>query len=345
MSRETGRNKGAELIRIIASILVILGHVSAHRTSVSPFALCCNMLAFNGVALFFMLSGAFYLAPERQYGVRHAVLHRFVRLFALYYFWKAFYLAVSLFTNKTQVTDIKEQILLPMIRHAGHYHLWFLPAMAIVSLLFPLVRDGAAKKPVLRLYLVVFFAVAILLPTLFLYEFPFKYLLMEWFTLYDFLYFAGYLGYVLLGRYLYAYARSFSPFVCALLYAAAVLSYLFACTTAIGKSTFPGSGYLGLSTPFSLHVFFVSAAAFTTVLRMKQESRLFRGKTLQTAAGLTFGIYLLHPLFLDALANLSLPDVLPVPLMIPLLVVFLFVVSGAVTAVLQRIPFVRALVR
>ena len=227
-----------DLIRVIAGILVVMVHVSAQQIESlevegTAFAItnAFNCLAFSGVALFVMISGALALRPEREMDLQTLLLRRTLRFFVLYYIWKAFYQVVAMLEKGESLTvaAVKNDVVLALVQKRGYYHLWFLPMIAILYMAVPLVKKSFAEKKLCRYFLIVFFVTALFVPTLLHYEFKFKYLLVDFFTSNDFYLFGGYLGYFVLGHYLHNWRGEITVKKRALLYVTGALCFLAAC--------------------------------------------------------------------------------------------------------------------
>lgn len=72
-----------DLTRIIACVLVVMVHISAQQIEEFPvdsaqFVITnsYNSLAFTGVALFVMISGALALNPRKETGIKNLLLHK-----------------------------------------------------------------------------------------------------------------------------------------------------------------------------------------------------------------------------------------------------------------------------
>ncbi len=278
------------LLRDIAVCLVILTHVSAQwldralqeeglRLSAAHF---CNILSFAGVSLFVMLSGSIYLSSGHR---QRSTSPRFMagkalRFFLIYLFWKLFYYAEDLLLNPVTDADfsaaaIKDKFLLAMFRSNGKYHLWYLPMFCLLLLLVPLIYEGARQLKACALYLSIFFAAAILLPTAFLFEFPYKYLLMDFRNIFDLGHYLGYLGYFLLGHVLYELGKSRRrPLLSAKhltvpLWIAAWAATFIATSEETARSFAAGITDSSFATPFILNTFVLSSTLFFTFCRPK----------------------------------------------------------------------------
>ncbi len=345
-----------DLIRVIAGILVVMVHVSAQQierleVEGTAFAItnAFNCLAFSGVALFVMISGALALRPEREMDLQTLLLRRTLRFFVLYYIWKAFYQVVAMLEKGESLTvaAVKNDVVLALVQKRGYYHLWFLPMIAILYMAVPLVKKSFAEKKLCRYFLIVFFVTALFVPTLLHYEFKFKYLLVDFFTSNDFYLFGGYLGYFVLGHYLHNWRGEITVKKRVLLYVTGALCFLAACILGTLDSRAVGAFSSHMNTPFAATTFFTAAALF--VAGQSAEGKITSSakteKIFSFLAGTVFGVYLLHPLALLLWKSAGLTTSLCTPLLsIPLLTVCTAVLSGLATALLLKIPVLRRLV-
>ena len=366
------RDPSLDRIRVLAILLVVLTHVSAQWLDQASaafgapllFTQLCSIASFAGVSLFVMISGALFLAPshrEKSTSIRF-MCQRSLHYLLLYFIWKIFYLLEDALLNPELLAErgIKEQLFLAFFRLTGKYHLWYLPMLVVLLLLVPMIYEGVQRRGVSCLYLIFFVIFAVVLPTAFLFEFPFKYLLMDFRELFDLNYFLGYLGYFLLGHILYEYSRPAaspcaqhrrsSAFRCdhrcrfsVLLWAAVIFSLLLAAYAASVRSAEQGSAYTALASPFTPAVLLLSTALFLTICRSSCSD-----KTAEAAAALSqsaFGVYLIHPFFLDLADRLGIPSRISNPFLgIPLLLVLLFAVSLGASLLSSRIAFLKKLV-
>lgn len=332
-----------DLIRLIACSLVVLVHVSAQRIEILPvtsadfaITLAYNCLAFSGVALFVMISGALALSPEKETDLKTLLLHKTLRFFLLYYIWKVAYQVVLMLEKGESFTfsNVKEDILLALIQQRGYYHLWYLPMIAVLYMAVPLIKKSVAQKSVCRYFLCVFFITALLFPTLFHYEFKFKYLFVDFFNSNDFSLFGGYLGYFILGHYLHNWRSDITSAKRKGLYAAGIGCFVLACVLGNLASREAGQPSYIMNTPFVVPSFFVVAAIFVagSGLCKKWEDKEHLCKMLRHAADCTLGIYLLHPLAIGLFSKIGFDTSICNPLFsIPLLVICVMLSCGAVS--------------
>lgn len=369
-------------LRDLAVCLVILTHVAAQwldsslqsGTPALYSAHLCSILSFVGVTLFVMLSGVLYLAPShRQKSTSpRFIVQKALRFFLIYLFWKLFYFAEDLLLNlpdsaERSASFVKEKFLLSMFRTNGKYHLWYLPMFCLLLLLVPLIYEGAQHLKACALYLCIFFAAAILLPTAFLFEFPFKYLLMDFRNVFDLGHYLGYAGYFLLGHVLYELSQKKTllknPFwknkkhFLVPLWILALTATVIAVKTEAARSASQGVTDSSFATPFVLNTFLLAAALlFTFCCRSdKAFSSEISGKAfiyqsvctrfLISLSKASLGIYLIHPFVLDLIQKAGfLRDSVNPIIGIPILWIALLSISWLISAMLRRIPVIQRLV-
>ncbi|MDE5801776.1 MAG: acyltransferase family protein [Lachnospiraceae bacterium] len=346
-----------DLVRVIAGILVVMVHISAQQIESLPmdgaaFAVtnAFNCLAFSGVALFVMISGALALRQERETDLKTLLLHKTLHFFVLYYIWKAFYQVVSMLERGEAFTlsNIKNDVILALIQQRGYYHLWYLPMIATLYMAVPFVKKGFAEKKICRYFLCVFFITALFVPTLLHYEFKFKYLLADFFASNDFYLFGGYLGYFVLGHYLHNWREEITEKKRVALYIAGGLSFLLACVFGVLDARATGLLSFHMNTPLAATTFFTAAAIFVAGQSIDKKAACSEktGKTLGFLASTVFGIYLLHPLAIILFNSIGFKTSLCTPILsIPLLTVCTVALSGLISAVLLRIPLLKRLIQ
>lgn len=333
-----------DLLRITACFLVVMIHVTARlfETVLSDRIVSFyNCVGFTGVALFVMMSGALSLREGREADIRSILLHKTLRFFVLYYIWKAFYQAVAMLEigEPFNLINIKNEIILASLTKRGAaYHLWFLPMIAMLYMFVPLIRKGVEDRKVCVYFLSVFFSVHILWETLQNYDFRFRYVFEGFFENNTFELFGGYLGYFILGHYLHTWGDSMRKEHRTALYILGGVS--------LAVSFFQGSV---LNTPFAATAFFMAGALFLLGRRsggQPEDGDSPAPRLLSGGAKCTLGIYLIHPLILSRFPAQAVSAGLRCPgVFVPAVTVCVFLLSGAVSAVLLKIPVLKKLVQ
>lgn len=168
----------ADLIRLIAILMVVLIHTASPLFNTLPtdsdgFAVSVLLdgIAHAGVPLFVMVSGIFLLDEKREMTVRRAIGHYALPLVGLYFFWSALYAAA----NKVAIPLLFEHAAVSgeMLRAfgvavlEGAYHMWYLPMMAALYLITPLLRTFVRQdsRRLVRWFLLIVFVLRFVLPT------------------------------------------------------------------------------------------------------------------------------------------------------------------------------------
>lgn len=341
-----------EVLRLVACILVVGVHVSAFNLEQVPVESLnfkvmngLDCLSILGVPLFVMISGALFLAPSYEITVKKFYTRKIPRIVFLYFFWLLFYNVVNFLENGTvwNFTNVKKQIVLESLLGKGMYHMWYLPMLAVLYLLTPFLKSFAADRKKCLLFCALGFAYSILLPTALKFEFPYRTIVESLYNQFDCSFFGGYVTYYVLGHALHEYVPKLSAQKKAALGLGGVIAMGIEIAVCNAWSVKTGIMSTILNTPFSVTAF-IGAAAIFLLLRdgvsgRKQEE--LSGKL----AGLTLGIYLIHPLFLRIYGWLGGTTLFaPAAIAVPLIIVLITLISGAAVYVLSKIPVVKKIV-
>lgn len=341
-----------EVLRLVACILVVGVHVSAFNLEQVPVESLnfkvmngLDCLSILGVPLFVMISGALFLAPSYEITVKKFYTRKIPRIVFLYFFWLLFYNVVNFLENGTvwNFTNVKKQIVLESLLGKGMYHMWYLPMLAVLYLLTPFLKSFAADRKKCMLFCALGFAYSILLPTALKFEFPYRTIVESLYNQFDCSFFGGYVTYYVLGHALHEYVPKLSAQKKAALGLGGVIAMGIEIAVCNAWSVKTGIMSTILNTPFSVTAF-IGAAAIFLLLRdgvsgRKQEELSGR------LAGLTLGIYLIHPLFLRIYGWLGGTTLFaPAAIAVPLIIVLITLVSGAAVYVLSKIPVVKKIV-
>ena len=146
---DTGnREVWPDIVRIVAVFSVIVLHTGVEHfyrldTRTANWQICnfYESVVRFGVPAFVMLSGAFLLDPAREYPLKKLYGRKIARLAAAYLFWSVFYVISDHFLARLFGSGAKltcSRFFTDVI--AGKYHLWFLPMMAGLYVVTPILR-------------------------------------------------------------------------------------------------------------------------------------------------------------------------------------------------------------
>lgn len=344
----TGHIYYMDLMRLIACILVVLVHVSALswedvsvRSDEWQVMNAFDCLGIMGVPMFIMLSGALMLRRESTHSVKK-ILGKTLRLFLVYHVWLLFYNFVT-FVKEDYVFsfyNIKEHIVLPAMRGQGIYHLWFLPVLMVLSLLTPILKKAFADKKTCEYFLILYLILGQLIPTALLFEFPYKYLLMDYYNRTSWVMLTGYIGYFVAGHYIHSFVGTLTHLRRLLTVLVVIGCYAITVIVCSIDSIQKGVPSVILNNPLTITDFIATLGIYVLIrdwclLRNRKKAE----KGVSGIAKLTFGIYLIHPFILMLIREAGITNFVPHPiLMIPLLTAGVFVMSLAISWILKKIP-------
>lgn len=328
------KNYNLELVRMVSFILVIAIHVSNYFCRAYGeitqgeylFSLAIDTAARLSVPCFFMISGALLLGRDEP--IRKHI-HRIVRFIialvvwsAVYYFWNIYYMGSSF--------DLKEILYVP-----AEAHLWYLYAMIPIYLVLPffqlMCRNMSLKLE--KVFLIVTTGAVL---------FNYVLWLMGGEAYYDLPLIGDriYAWYVFAGYYLYKYRRHIRISQRALVIIC-VLSMAATFGITWGVTAVTGNHYEDALTYISPFVAASAVCFFLFMLRLGN-AHVRPGervrKVIDLFCGCSFGIYLIHILFLDNYKKYMEPWDLSAWIAVPGLIVVIALVSFACVWVIRKIP-------
>jgi len=306
MSSPTTQKPWLDYLRIIATLAVICIHATSHYYKNAPDLNTLNWWLTNllnaasrfAVPIFVMISGALLLGKPST--TKAFYQKRTIRLLPPLLFWSAFYLGFGLLTD----TDLHQQLWQILLHGYTRIHLWYLTMLACLMLFAPFINqfiNGNKPRPadlhLLLLLMLGFFSLnglALVAENLLKAE-------LNWFRI-----FPWYIAYFILGYYLDHYGnrlhlsnRIIATALTLLIAAGAGGNYLLRQHLHISQDPPPLFSDMG---PLS---FIIAALVF--LLAKTNAAYLRDHKTVRHLADTTFGIYLVHPVFIF-LSKQALPD-------------------------------------
>ena len=333
------RRTELDLCRILGCLAVLMIHAGAeiyHAVPLdSPAFVLLNLISTavrGGVPLFFMLSGALFLSRPKL-DVRRLLLRHALRLTGLYYLWSLFYAALRALEGAfASPAEFAYAVV------AGHYHMWFLPAMVLCYLFFPPVHAALHGLRLDGRYLLgLFFFLGLVMANCNLTPEPSPILFR--FTQNFSLDYLPYLGYAVWGWWLSTKtAPKKTLWLAPLVFLGATLLAAWG-NRWYSESRGAADGWL--FSYFSLPSFLQASAVFCFCLALK--SRAFRrADRIAALADATLGVYLLHPLLIKVLgrAGLAVTPAAPVGSLLGFFVL-LALVCFALALIARRLPLLR----
>lgn len=335
-----------DLLRIFACFSVLILHISSQFWYTLPVKsvewIVCNAYdaAFRfGVPIFVMISGRFFLSGPGETDIRNLYSKHILRLVVVFAIWSCvygiwdcrFWMGNESVGWRPYVTELL----------MGRYHLWYLPMLTGIYMLLPVLKSWVmhCSKKNMEYFLMLFCVFQIGVSTL-----KIKYISAEVLHVIDQFsdveMVCSYIGYFILGYYLYRY--SLTKKVQKWIYAGGILGLI----GAIGISTLDAFRKVTpVSTAFdsfSVFTFGVTLAVYVFFQEVVGKKNLKKGeKLIKELSANTFGIYLMHLLFIEFLedrgiTSMSINNIVG----IPMLAIVCFLVCALAAGLLRRIPFI-----
>ena len=196
-----------DLLRIFASIAVICIHVCAESETWTDYSFSSpvwtvlnvfDSISRFAVPVFVMLSGSFMLDKYQEGALKKLYSKNILRLVCAFVFWSTIYVVVELSyqLRAHNPPDIKALLYLFI---QGEYHLWFIPMLAFLYIVTPLLKELCKNKQNEQ-YFICLACVPIIFN--FIKYFVTIYPLVELYNNAGFQFVSGYTAYYILGHYL-----------------------------------------------------------------------------------------------------------------------------------------------
>ena len=338
-----------DVLRIVAIFVVVAVHLSAmHWADVDvdsrawfAFNLYCTAGKWS-VPIFVMISGALFLGRDTDI---HTILKKNVaRIATVFLFWSGCYALIDLVFRHAPLSVVLSQLI------TGHYHLWFLYMIVGLYLLIPLLRPIVQNETLMRYFLLLAFVFTFLLPQLALFT---SFVSLEASTvirtviMYSYCFFPlGFTIYFVGGYYLSR--RDFSRREEAVLYAVGILALLFSIIAPVVHAKAQGAPSAVFYNYDSLNVLLTSVPIFVFAKQHLNLSSFREGDRQAKALAFvrqlsrySFGVYLVHPMVIELLQHFGIDTFsCNAFFSVPLLAIFVFAASTAISALLNCVPII-----
>ncbi|MFT4225574.1 acyltransferase [Micropruina sp.] len=341
-SHHRARLAYVDRLRVAAAAAVVMVHVSSVGwTAAAPASADWQAANIYGsvsrwcVPIFFMISGVLFLAPNREDSPRKIWNHYILRLFVMYLAWSFAY---------TLADAVAEHNWSPayLLQHLwnGYYHLWYLPAMAGVYALIPLLQRIVSVPALTRYALILTGVASILVPTTAMIPILGSHSTDLVDRVAPFL-LAGFPFYFILGHFLHESDKELPRWVRPASYVGAILGVVVTIAGTSALSVSKGEGVGSFYGYLTLGVVLTSVGVFLIFRDLGGEA--ITSPRLATISRWTLPIYLMHPAFIRLLSEFDVsPGLLPTAIGIPLIWVGVLLLCALISAVLVRIPIVNS---
>ncbi len=340
------RNYNIDLLRIISAFAIVVLHVAA-KNIYNVNIMSNRWLAFNiyelavrwAVPVFVMISGVFFLDVSKELSLKKLYAKNALRLVTAYVFWSAVYALEHLFMYNY---DAKKYFL-DFI--GGENFLWFLVLMVSLYLYTPFLRKITADRSSEKHFLLVFGILFILIPTILSFVSPemFKKVNFLFYERHQISLFCGMVGvyysfYFVLGHYLHN--TKISKEYKHILFLIAAVALVVSVVATVNISRARGGYILHFYRFLSVTVAIESAAVFVLFDNVRLKLKDKTKKIITTLSACSFGVYLVHMLFVEGLDFLGYKTTdFNSFISVPAYSVAIFLAALLVSYILNKIPY------
>lgn len=342
---EKKRMLSYDLLRIAAAFSVVMLHCAAQFW----YTLELESVEWNiangydavfrfGVPIFVMLSGVLFLNPSYQVQIKRLYTHNIFRMAVLYVVWSCLY---GLYDCRN--FTIAEIGIKPILREMlnGRYHLWFLPMLIGIYMLLPVLKPWItyASKQNIQYFLCLFFVFKIGAETIRALT-----VMDELHQILDLIKIemvCSYVGYFVWGYYLVyvgissrlkkiLYAGMIPAMICNIVLSSWMSQRLEIASGAVFDS-------------YSIFTCWMVTAVFVFILEKGKTCKICakQAALIQEISKDTLGVYVMHIGVIEILEAAGVHSMLlPIGIGIPVLAIFVFVVTTLLAAILRRIPWI-----
>lgn len=347
-------------LRALAIVTIIFVHVSnlwlaspvgSFNWDVQYFF---KVIGYTGLPLFFMLSGALLL--NRNYEIREFFNRRFSRVLYPFIFWMVIFIIVAVITQNKYHLFSSFALAVPYLIKSFTLNYWFIWMILGIYLAMPIINDFVKNRGLkgIEYYLLLLVITSVLITIS-----KFLHYSLNYFNLALF-FFAGPLGFVMLGYYLRYKKFKYSARTLMLFGLIIFLSTIALKTFLIWNGWFHQSTYkyfaletksflymdiLTILQPIGIFMFFKYLNEAQSGLIPKISSFLEGGiieKLTISLSKSSYGIFLFHVILIDIIGivavNLLQRNALK---WIPILILVVVLISWTTMVILNRIPYIR----
>ena len=330
-----------DLLRILACFMVIVIHVCSYYWDCTSY----NSFEFNvynfydslvraAVPLFIMISGVFFLSPDKEISIKKLFTKYIPKLIFIYIFWSVAYYFYNVYRDYYAL-GVKE-LLLFVLR--GSFHFWYLPVIAGLYLISPLLKNMIKNcdEKTFKYFLIIFMGGCLLntiscctfIPGINLINIVIDKLPVN--------IICQFYSYFLLGYFLYYYKLSRTQ--TNIIYGCGIISVIACSTLTYFLSRSSGYNNVDLYKEFSIFSFFEAAALFLFFKYKTFKSEKIYSDNVWNISNCTLGIYIIHVLVMYLLFDLKLIDIRafnPI-LSVPVVSVVTFIISLLIVYILKK---------
>lgn len=325
------REYAFDILRVISMIMVIIIHIAnvycrsfgMISTKSYLISLIFNTICRVSVPIFFMISGSLLL--DRSFN-KEKYLKRVLKYVVIIVVWDIIYLVWEYFYLGVTYDKLYKLIFDPY-----RAHLWFLYTILVLYAIQPLLKLIMDKSNnIIKISLLIIWFLLSLASMLNPY-------VAKFFTIFS------YIGYFIIGKYLYDFIKKFDLRKYSL---SLILIMIFCYSISI---------WMNYSLSISLNQFYNLFFAYRTPFIMISSFALYvliisnyrkdsLNKLVTGLSDLSLGVYLIHGIFLDVTVKVFIYNSINSIIGIPIFTIIIFILSVISTFILKKIKFLKEIV-
>lgn len=338
------RQVNLDYLRVFAAFAVMILHIAAsnwHTTDVNGI----EWQTFNfydsivrwAVPVFLMISGALFL--QREIPVKKLYSKYIFRMITAFIAWSLFY-AVKVFIAGNGIVSTIENFV------TGHYHMWFLFMIVGIYMCIPFIRMLVKKEQMMKYFLLLSFIFSFVIPQVMtlVTDFSPEFIIKVANTFHSDIssmgmsFVEGYIFYFVLGYYINSIELNRKQRIC--IYSIGILgcalTIILDLIVAL-KTQSPCGNYYG---NFTINVFMESLAIFVFFKYLNLNNEKFN-KLMFKMSKFSFGAYLVHAFVIELLGYFGINTLMLNPFIsVPLIGIFVFLISFLISYICNNIPFI-----
>lgn len=337
------RDYNMDLLRILASIMVIFIHVSAHNFANTPTKsiewLSYDMydsIVRSAVPLFLMISGVFFLNDKIQSNLKKLYTKNIFRLVIVFIIWSFIYALFCIFTKRIDNGSFLSSFI------TGHFHLWFMPVIIGIYIISPFIYRFIknSDEKIFKYFLILFITSSLLKTISYLQFLPYYEYITLFLKLLPIDIICNYYSYFILGYFLYNYSvsKKFTKSI----YILSIVSVFLCFIGCYVLSRYLGYNNSDLMKEFSIFTVIEAIGIFLFFKNYKFAGKVVFSKKIADISNCTLGIYMIHMLIMYILFDCDLIQIraFNTILSVPIISILIFVVSLVIVYLIKKIKFI-----
>ena len=333
-----------DVLRIIAAFAVVMGHVSTEGflgcfpSDAWEISNIYDSIIRWSVPIFVMISGALFLNQDKEISIKKLYTKNLFRIIYIFLFWSFCYaLYNSIICNSFNLLEIIRLTL------KGPIHFWFLKMLIGLYIAVPILRAITQEKRLEEYFILLALLTAFIIPMLItaigLFDESAGDSVQKYYDVFRIRIASGYVGYFVLGHYLYN--NQLSNVLKRMIFLMGLLSVILVILLTHWYSHYIGEPSEEFYHNLTIFTLFESMAVFLIINQLKVPSNY--SSLIVRLSNLTLGVYLIHQLLCLMANNIfGINGMSYNPYyFIPFYSLIIFVASCLIVFLLKKIPIIK----